>query len=99
MYFSLLRPALGVIAIFILLSVMYPLVKGKNVQCANTISCKETLKYEVKANLQSTNSILGAKTSSGQHIFVIPISQALSVYEGIVNFIISSFIRIGTYFK
>jgi len=50
MYFSLLRPALGVIAVFILVSVLYPFVKGNNIRCANTISCKETPKFEVETN-------------------------------------------------
>ena len=50
MYFSILRQAGGVAAVFILVSLIAPHFFSKQVPCANSISCKTSPKFEVEKN-------------------------------------------------
>ena len=49
-YFSLLRLSFTVIAVAALVSLIYPQLIEKRIQCANSISCKEAPKLEVEEN-------------------------------------------------
>ena len=54
MYFSLLRHTMSVGVVFILVSLLYPLITAKKVPCANTISCKVSPHFEVETNAIGT---------------------------------------------
>lgn len=47
---KILRYLLSLFTIFVLVSVLYPLITAKNIPCANTISCKQPPKFEAEKN-------------------------------------------------
>lgn len=50
MLFTLLRHAMSIGVVFILASLLYPILTTKNVPCANSISCKTAPKFEIETN-------------------------------------------------
>ncbi len=54
MYFTLFRQGTGIVAVFILVALLYPLLITKKVPCADSISCKQQPKFEIEKNAIGT---------------------------------------------
>lgn len=50
LYFSVFRHAMSVGVVFLLVSLLYPLITAKKNSCANSISCKKAPRFEVAIN-------------------------------------------------
>jgi len=47
---TIVRYLIGLITVFVVVSFLYPRIITKKIPCANSISCKETPKFEVETN-------------------------------------------------